>query len=431
MELNDQTMSTQDKTAEDTRCIFAWRGLHIAPNGDVSMCCKQKPIGFLMDDQQDSIKDIRNSNKWNKIRKDMIEGKRPNECWQCWDEEVNGFDSLRKMSNKFHKTSLEEVVEQNDYRLQDDKLSQADIRTTNLCNMKCVSCNPVFSSMWNLESIQHNNTYWSLKNVNTVKSNGVLTQSQADIKTTIMDNIENIDEFYFAGGEPLLDPFHWEIIEKLDELKRYDVKIVYNTNGMKLDYKGKSILDYWDKFKNFTAAVSIDAIGKRAEYVRFGTDWKQLDKNFVQLLERYPDNINVDVTMSALNAGGILELFDYFQEINLKKFRYQNYVLGPSHLHVSQLPKFYRQHLVEQLELYTENCKDSDFKSQIEKGLNEFKYQMLESKLAPGQVPFFNLIERIDSIRKNSIYEACPEYNMFYREKVTVSDDDPRYDTNR
>ena len=43
-----------------------------------------------------------------------------------------------------------------------------------------------------------------------------------------------VDEIYFAGGEPLVMPEHYQILDKLLELGRTDVNIRYSTNFSKM-----------------------------------------------------------------------------------------------------------------------------------------------------------------------------------------------------
>jgi hypothetical protein len=75
---------------------------------------------------------------------------------------------------------------------------------------------------------------------------------------------------YFAGGEPMLMKEHWYILNKLVELKRFDVILKYTINCSTLSYAGKNAIDYWNLFdkKQIRITNSIDDIGQRLEYQR-------------------------------------------------------------------------------------------------------------------------------------------------------------------
>ena len=50
---------------------------------------------------------------------------------------------------------------------------------------------------------------------------------------------------------------HWAILEELVERELFNVELAYNTNLLKLDYKGKNAIDYWKKFNVVYVGCSI------------------------------------------------------------------------------------------------------------------------------------------------------------------------------
>lgn len=397
-------------------CTYAWKGLHVTPNGDVTMCCKQQRKTPHHDDivsETTSINDIRHSDKWNEIRQSMLDGKEHESCKLCWDDERGGITSMRQHSNNLHSDYYKEIITNNNSKLTDDYLGIVDIRQSNVCNMKCLSCGPRFSSLWNLESLHHETKYTiHFPGSNSAKNNGVLEVDENLLTDTIMQSVPYINEFYFAGGEPMLNKIHWDILEELDRLGRYDVKIVYNTNLLKLDHKGKHIFEYWDKFTNWHAGISIDAIGTRAEYVRTGTKWNTLDDNISLVSKHYKDKINFDVTISALNMGGLVDLFDYTASKRIENILYTNIVYYPSWINVYNLPLHYREKISNDIQKFIKKQDNTRFKGFLE---NEFK----NFKVKTNQEHRFNnnknlglkeFIQTYDKIRKTDIFENCPEF---------------------
>jgi len=277
--------------------------------------------------------------------------------------------------------------------------------------MKCLSCNPVYSSLWGAEEGTNYPLKYSDSDAynNTINKNGVLSIQNNEFEEYILSNLKNIREIYFAGGEPMLNTLHWDILAELDRMQRYDVKIYYNTNLFKLDYKTKHVFDYWDKFTNWFAGCSIDAIGPRAEYVRTGTKWKTIDAHLKLMQEKYPLNFDIDTTVSALSIGGLKDLMLYCEKLNIKKHRWGNTVVGPRHLCIDILPRDYRRHVFNDIEkLVQQKIKNNKYLNNF---LNHLEVAMLSTNAtAKDRYKFKSFIEEKDKIRNTDIFASCPEF---------------------
>ena len=85
---------------------------------------------------------------------------------------------------------------------------------------------------------------------------------------------------------------HKKFIEEIIR-QGYQDKILlrYNSNGILVD---KDLIELWSKFKKVKFAISMDAIEKRDEYIRFPTDWDTVEKN-LRMLDETPDNIQTSL----------------------------------------------------------------------------------------------------------------------------------------
>jgi sulfatase maturation enzyme AslB (radical SAM superfamily) len=101
----------------------------------------------------------------------------------------------------------------------------------------------------------------------------------------IDNHMDQVERIYFAGGEPMIMPSHWYILEKLHARKRFDVELSYNTNMLKLSHGGKRALDYWQDWphKQVKVQPSIDETGERAEWIRYGTVWDTVKQNIISV----------------------------------------------------------------------------------------------------------------------------------------------------
>ncbi len=400
--------------AHDKICVHAWKSLYVTPLGEAGMCCIQFPLLTKINSQTD-VKTIRQQKIWDDVRESMLKGEEHPYCTKCWNtEKENNLASYRQHTNEKYLKEYNTIKKQNTKKLLDDDLLYIDIRQTNICNMKCLSCNPVYSSLWGAEEGTNYPLEYSDGNLykDEIKKNGVLYVKNNEFEEYILSNLKNIREIYFAGGEPMLNTLHWDILEELDRMQRYDVKIYYNTNLFKLDYKTKHVFDYWNKLTKWFAGCSIDAIGARAEYVRTGTKWKTIDAHLKLMQEKYPWNFDIDTTVSALSIGGLKDLMLYCEQLNIKKHRWGNTVIRPKHLSIDILPRDYRRHVFRDIEkLVQQKIKDNIEFEYLKSFLNHLEVAMLSTNAtANDRYKFKSFIEQKDKTRNTDIFTSCPEF---------------------
>ena len=89
-------------------------------------------------------------------RKEMLEGKRPEECDYCWNVE----DSSDRFSDRTFKSSESwslpymDEIKNSDWR-EDYNPKYVEVAFSNACNFKCSYCAPQFSSTWMEEINTH------------------------------------------------------------------------------------------------------------------------------------------------------------------------------------------------------------------------------------------------------------------------------------
>jgi hypothetical protein len=122
--------------------------------------------------------------------------------------------------------------------------------------------------------------------------------------------LPQIDYIYFAGGEPLLQPEQYALLERLIALGRTDVALSYNSNMSVMSFKDRSILDLWSHFPNVEVEASVDAAGELGALIRKGFDWPVFAANVNLLRGRCPHvRIRFGVTVSIMNIMALPELF--------------------------------------------------------------------------------------------------------------------------
>ena len=281
----------------DVFCMIPWVHLHAFPNGQAYPCCLAEsdyPIGNF---KQDSMETVWNQPAYKNMRKNMLEEKPCKECSRCYEQELSGFQSMRNSTNKNfgqHIALVDQTKE--DGTFEDFKLRYYDIRFSNLCNFTCRTCGGWFSSSWYTEEEE----LYGKRSYPKILFAG---KHENDMWDQMQDHIPYLEQIYFAGGEPMMMDEHYRILKELVKREMFGVKLVYNTNFSRLNLKNDNVLDYWKLFDSVSVGASLDGMGPRAEYIRKGTKWDQIERNREQMLEVCPNtDFYVSATVSLYNA---------------------------------------------------------------------------------------------------------------------------------
>ena len=168
-----------------------------------------------------------------------------------------------------------------------------------LCNLSCRTCGHIFSSSWYQDQAKLAGPAWK-------KANKVLNYAgrfETDAWDQLVDHIEHVEQIYFAGGEPLLMEEHYKILDELVRRKKFDVRLIYNTNFTHTDLKGRSVFEYWKQFDSVSVGASLDASGEYGEYIRKGTDWAVVEQNRRDMMAICPRvDFYISPTLSIMNA---------------------------------------------------------------------------------------------------------------------------------
>ena len=393
---------------KDTLCVKPWIHLVSEPSGKVTPCCLiTSDIYTLGNLKTDSIDTIWNSTKMKQLRVEMIEGKEPAICKRrCFDEEKIGMKSSRINRNQQFPNSLKNIsnITLPDGTCTKMELKYWDFRFSNLCNFKCRSCGPDFSSTWIPDAAKLG---WKInqEKISTTEINFDFLKGQ----------LEQVESINFAGGEPMLMDEHWAILEMLVEHKKFDVMLSYNTNCSTLTHGKKDIFDYWShwKFGKIRVEISIDEIGTRAELIRFGTVWSKVEDNLRKLSKCENIHCEIGITVSVFNVFRLPEIITYLTDNEFIKDGnfYLNTLISPEYYQVQILPDNFKQEIIKKLTEFIEiyNKKYSNI-------TDNFNYLFTRLTIPSDQTQiekFKEITEKLDEIRSENTYETIPELKIF------------------
>ena len=395
-------------TTSETFCMLPWVHLHAYPTGDAYPCCQADQRFKLGNCQTQPMKEIWNGVEMKTLRKNMVDGKKSSVCNKCYESEESGFFSGRKSANKHfgqHIARLDQM--EDDGHVEQFEMVYWDIRFSNLCNLSCRSCGPFFSSSWYQDQKKLAGEKWGRDN----KPLFWAGRHKTDMIEQLMEHLDYVEQIYFAGGEPLMMDEHYEILEELERRKKFDVRLIYNTNFTKTKLKDRSVFEYWKKFDSVAIGASLDAMGPRAEYIRKGTKWAEVEANRRQMLEICPEvDFYISPTLSIQNALHIPDFHRDWVEKGLltPQDLNVNLLLDPKWLRVDIAPKNYKDKIKARYEEHLEWLRPLDKLRRATHGF-ESAINFLENDSSQYLPEFFQRMAKLDEMRGETMLDVIPE----------------------
>jgi len=393
-----------------TFCMYPWIHLHAWPTGQAFPCCHaESPAGELGNTRTQPLVEIWNSPKQRQLRTDMLSEINNSACVRCYEQENSGFFSGRQSANKHHGHHIERIKDTKpNGSLEQFEMTYWDIRFSNLCNLKCRSCGHIFSSQWYQDQAKLAGGDWKQKN--TVLNYAGRTET--DMWEQLEPHLDYVEQIYFAGGEPLLMEEHYRILDELVQRKRFDVRLIYNTNFTHTDLKGNSVFEYWKQFDSVAVGASLDASGARGEYIRKGTNWAVVEQNRRKMIEICPAvDFYISPTLSIMNA---LHLPDFHKEWVAKGLiRAQdlnvNILQDPVHYRIDIAPAEYKGLLLARYREHIEWLRGQDPLQRATVGFESAITFMTATDNTQLLDTFWRKTHELDGIRNERMLDIIPE----------------------
>ena len=424
-----------------TFCPLPWIHLATRPNGDVRVCCTAnasgagndnktaglvKKDGIAMNMRDHTIEEVWNSEHMRSTRLQMLKGEIPESCRKCFVEEERGIISKRQWETEVwqKRLDIDSIVAQTDEQGNlPVNIPYFDLRLGNLCQLKCIMCSPHDSSSWIKDWKLQYPTY---KNQSLKQDQGWDTSfdytwyKKGSFIDSMKDQAKYIKELYFAGGEPLLIPEHYAILEfMVEEGYAKDCCIRYNSNGLELPDK---LFSLWSHFKEVTFNFSIDAYGDKNDYIRYPSKWETVQNN-IHKLDKCDANIYVNVAAAVqfFNVLYIDELAKWklsqnFSKVNAMPFGGgligTHLVYLPNYMNIRVLPQNLKELAKQRIESFIDSQKFNTFWLQHPMGMKRWQgivdYMMAEdwSERLPALVEY---IETNDKTRGTDFRKTFPE----------------------
>jgi sulfatase maturation enzyme AslB (radical SAM superfamily) len=237
-------------------------------------------------------------------------------------------------------------------------------------------------------------------------------QHKQDMWEQMQPHIPNLEQVYFAGGEPLIMEEHYRVLKELVHREMFDVRLVYNTNFSELDFKDESVLELWKLFKNVSVGASLDASGTRAEYIRKGTVWHKIVHNRERMLSVCPQvDFYVSSTVGILNVWHLPDFHREWVDLGLiQPYDFNiNMLQSPEWQRANHLSDTLKQQVKDRILRHLSWLGPLDHMNRATNGYQSIIKFIDQPADADQLKEFFRETDQFDQIRNESFDATFPE----------------------
>jgi organic radical activating enzyme len=321
------------------------------------------------------------------------------------------------MRNSFSKDfgHLVDLIDetQEDGTVEEFKLRYYDVRFSNLCNFRCRTCGPIFSSNWYNDHIK---MYGKKPDVLGRPMDAVeyAGRHKYDMWEQMQEHIPNLEQIYFAGGEPLIMEEHYMILKELVKREMFHVRLIYNTNFSVFKYKDQDVFEYWKLFDSVSVGASLDAMGSRGEYIRKAQVWGEVEQNRRRMVEICP---NVDFYVSStVSLYNVMHITDFHRDWADRGFvRPQDWNINlcqsPDQDRADVLPQNYKDMVIRKIEKHLEWLEPLDSISRATGGYRGIINFLNQHDNSHHLAKFFVDNDVMDVVRNEKFEDVFTEYS--------------------
>lgn len=413
--------------------MFPFTGLSTRQDGAIKTCYRSHPIGYI---QEQSIEEIWNGKTICRIRQQLLSNERPPECEPCFSLEDIGVNSLRqrhllKESPDSRINLYSDFLEKlnSDYTMPFE-FPVIELKLNNLCNLKCRMCNPTDSTSWTdwkqIEEFYIKENNYLVENIKKLNLTEAALLNNYEDNTTWWENFNRLIPFLkkieFAGGEPLIDPQHYRILDMLLPYSNH-ISLRYSTNLTSLGKGSNTIHKYWPKFKNVSVTISIDGIEESYEYIRSNASWANLIDN-IKVIQQI-SNVSPIVGIVAVQVSNVLildKMIEYFlNELGII-FYITNMVRYPNILSPQVIPQELKQIAVDRLnivklkiDLFKLTKSNSIIRELTISHINDVISFLLATDLSDKWSECVRFNHKLDLTRNQSFESVTPEFLSYIK----------------
>ena len=402
-----------------TSCQLKWNWTSLYLNGGYSRTCHRTAETPLT---PENFNNFHNTEIVLSDRKRMLQGLWPEtSCSYCKNIEESGGVSDRLRQIDATDLSPPELMHNPESIVVSPVI--LEVFFSNTCNLGCLYCGPTLSSVINTE----NQKFGTLE-----KTISLLAPIETHHKELIPSfwkwfpsGFVKLKRFGVLGGEPFYQKEFEKLLDMIDRHPNPDCELNIVTNlmvspdrlSMFVEKLKKLLLT--KKIKRVDITCSIDCWGPQQEYVRWGIDLEQWQKNFETLIMHKWLYISINQTITALTIKTMPELLIKLKEWNAIRPVHHHFggpTPGPSYFNAGILGgEQFRQDFDYILSLMPQNTDEDKIAYKYMAGIAG---SITQSKVNPAEVT--TLLKYLDEKdrRRNTNWELLFPWLAEYKKYV-------------
>ena len=435
-------------------CMAKWYHVSIhLHTGQNHSCYHPSPHRVTPEMVEENPSALHNSPFKKEQRKTMLQGGRPAECSYCWDvEDLSGNHISDRMLRSTEQWAIPKIDETSKFTGDEDVYpSYLELNFSNRCQFKCSYCSPMASS-----SILNETKKWGNWPLATDVNRGQYDITEMTTPGNWYPDEEtnpfikafwkwfpecypHVHTLRFTGGEPLLSPNVFKVLDYVAENPRPDLRFAVNSNMSVPERNIKRFITVTNdlvennKILGFGVFTSVDTWGAQAEWIRNGLDIDKFESNLHYFLQNAKTPfISFMVTFCLLAIPRFTDFLDKILELrkiyNVKGDERQRigfdtpYTVEPPHLTARIADDWFIEKLQYNCDYILERVDDNNLNAfsmveyeKLKRVLDWVKTNRYEGdELINHRRDFAAFVDEHDRRRGTDFHAAFPELKNFY-----------------
>jgi hypothetical protein len=425
-------------------CLAKWYQVTIHLQNGHTHSCHHPHTHLVPPDEVAANPSALHNTSFKKLRRrEMREGLRPTECDYCWNVEDASPDNL---SDRHIKSA--EWWEADQFDAARTMPWDADVTPTyvevsfgNACNFKCSYCVPHVSSkvMEELKRFGPYPTTWEHGGLEYLRQNGLMPIPEREPNPYVdafwrwwPELYRTLRVFRVTGGEPLLNRNTFRVLEDVLARPNPALHLSVNSNlGVPDDVYARFLelareIVERGATASFHLYSSVDAHGRRAEYIRHGLDYDQWIRNVRRYFETVPESqLTIMSTFNALSVTSFVPMAKDMLALR-KAYRTRNdktrivldlpYLRDPEHQSAMVLGPAFDRAADEMLAFVNGEPNMHKWeRNKVARLHSMLRKHWPDDRLARARADFYRFFAEHDRRRGTSFVDTFPEMERFWQ----------------